>query len=73
VGLAFEPCFESAIAFGLSKREAHNVVDGAPGIPERPERLAEQTDRHRLPVGHRVVSTSVLGGLHHEYRLERAA
>lgn len=27
---------------------------------------------HRLPDGSRVVSTSVLGGLHHEYRLESA-
>jgi transposase InsO family protein len=45
-----------------------------PGIPDRwPEQHPEQTDRHRLPVGQRVSSTAILGGLHHEYRLERAA
>jgi len=45
-----------------------------PGIPDRPsEQASEQTDGHRLPVDHRVLSTAILGGLHHEYRLERAA
>jgi putative transposase len=45
-----------------------------PGIPDQlPERSPEQADRHRLPVGQRVWSTAILGGLHHEYRLERAA
>jgi transposase InsO family protein len=29
--------------------------------------------RHHVPAGSRVVSTSVLGGLHHEYRLEQLA
>jgi hypothetical protein len=29
--------------------------------------------RHRLPVGYRVVKRSVLGGLHHEYSLVKAA
>ena len=45
-----------------------------PGLPDPPsERMTEQSHRHRLPIGHRVSSTSILGGLHHEYRLERAA
>lgn len=45
-----------------------------PGIPDRPSaQLPELSHRHRLPVGHRVSSTSILGGLHHEYRLEPAA
>jgi len=45
-----------------------------PGIPDRPsEQASEQTDGHRLPVDHRVLSTAILGGLHHEYGLERAA
>jgi hypothetical protein len=28
---------------------------------------------HRIPDGHRVVANSILGGLHHEYGLERMA
>ena len=34
---------------------------------------APGTDRHKLPAGYRVVKTSVLGGLHHEYRLVKEA
>jgi len=45
-----------------------------PGIPDPPsERMTAPSHRHRLPVGHRVSSTSILGGLHHEYRLEPEA
>ena len=29
--------------------------------------------RHKLPEGYRVTSTPVLGGLHHEYGLEKEA
>ena len=48
-----------------------------PGVPIStlsPAALT-QIDRHRhqLPPGWRVARTSVLGGLHHEYRLERMA
>ena len=45
-----------------------------PGIPAalRPPPAAS-TERHRLPNGHRVRSRAVLGGLHHEYWLEKTA
>jgi transposase InsO family protein len=45
-----------------------------PGIPDPPsEGISEQSHRHHLPIDHRVTSTSILGGLHHEYGLQRAA
>jgi hypothetical protein len=45
-----------------------------PGLPEpMPDHVKPNEHRHRLPVGHRVVKRSVLGGLHHEYRLVKAA
>jgi transposase InsO family protein len=45
-----------------------------PGIPDPPsERIGERAHRHHLPDGHRVTRTAILGGLHHEYRLEKAA
>jgi putative transposase len=45
-----------------------------PGIPEpSPERLASFSRGHQIRDGHRVVAETVLGGLHHEYRLEPIA
>jgi len=45
-----------------------------PGIPEPPQAKAQVgPHRHKLPSGYRVSSTPVLGGLHHEYRLEKEA
>ena len=45
-----------------------------PGIPHPPAGLpAPPLIGHRLPAHSRVVSRSVLGGLHHEYGLELAA
>src|SRR5262249_51161059 len=46
-----------------------------PGIPQpRPALpVTPQAPRHQIPTGQRVVARSVLGGLHHDYRLERRA
>ena len=45
-----------------------------PGIPEPNQDTVPASDhRHKLPAGYCVVKTSVLGGLHHEYRLVREA
>jgi transposase InsO family protein len=45
-----------------------------PGIPEPPQaRAPAGPSRHKLPAGYRVASRPVLGGLHHEYRLEKEA
>ncbi len=46
-----------------------------PGIPEGSARdvLVGEPNRHLLPAGCRVTATPILGGLHHEYCLERQA
>ena len=45
-----------------------------PGIPDTDAALpAVEESRHVIPRDQRVVTKSVLGGLHHEYRLERIA
>jgi transposase InsO family protein len=45
-----------------------------PGIPSPIHPSPPQSEhRHRLPQGHRVRRKAVLGGLHHEYWLEKVA
>ncbi len=45
-----------------------------PGIPEPIQAsVPAGVHRHKLPAGYRVASKPVLGGLHHEYRLEKEA
>ena len=43
-----------------------------PGLPDEPTHRATLTG-HRLPPAHRVVASARLGGLHHDYRVERVA
>ena len=44
------------------------------GIPDPSgDIMAPRSSGHRTPCGHRAVGSSVLGGLHHEYRLEKIA
>ena len=43
-----------------------------PGTPDPSSPKADlQAERHCIPKDCRVVATSILGGLHHEYRLEK--
>ena len=45
-----------------------------PGIPDpRLVDLPVKPCGHRLPIGHQVLSRPILGGLHHEYRVQRLA
>ena len=45
-----------------------------PGFPEPQQAtVARGRHGHKLPPGYRVAKNSVLGGLHHDYRLEEEA
>jgi transposase InsO family protein len=53
-----------------NRRRPHASL--GPGIPDGPE-IAPVMSGHRIREGHCVVATPILGGLHHEYRLEAPA
>jgi putative transposase len=53
-------------------RPHRSLGPGLP-VPEPTPVAFPKTNRHQLPQGWRIVTKSVLGGLHHEYRLRKAA
>jgi transposase InsO family protein len=58
--------------FHYNRGRPHSSI--GPGIPEpNRDRVPASDHKHKLPAGYRVVKTSVLGGLHHEYRLVKEA
>ena len=48
-----------------------NLGPGIPAPLQQPP--PENGSRHSIPAGHVIRSKSVLGGLHHEYSLEKVA
>jgi putative transposase len=58
--------------FHYNRARPHSSL--GPGIPDPTAEKAElQSMRHRIPNDHCIVVTPILGGLQHEYRLERIA
>jgi hypothetical protein len=60
--------------WGLHDNRGRPHSSLGPGIPEPSQDWVAGSDhRHRLSAGYRIVKRSVLGGLHHEYRLVKEA
>ena len=60
--------------WGLHYNRSRPHSSLGPGIPEpNQESVPASGHRHKLPASYRVVKMSVLGGLHHEYRLVKEA
>ena len=69
-----EPSTENTQRVGGSLQPGPPALRLGPGIPNPPMDLPEKEIlRSYVPRDHRVVAKSVLGGLHHEYRLEKVA
>jgi len=59
-------------AVHYNKSRPHSSL--GPGIPDAHLlKIAPQSKRHCIPRDHRVAVTPILGGLHHEYRLQEIA
>lgn len=85
IGTARRECLDFVIP--LNERHAQRVLAEwvphynrgrphaslGPGIPEPPSIVAARSTGHQLLNGHGVFAHPILGGLHHEYRLERVA
>ena len=58
---------------GMHYHEGRPHMSLGPGIPQPPSLLPVplQDHRHRLPTALRVGACPILGGLHHDYRLEQ--
>ncbi len=84
IGTARRECLDQLIPLSerhlrkiLSERVAHDDrgrphASLGPGIPETSARTVVRTTGDQLPEGQRVVAKRMLGGLHHEDRLEPA-
>ena len=63
-------CIVREFADYYNRGRPHSAL--GPGLPEPNQATVPVGEhRHQLPVGYGVVRTSVLAGLHHEYRLEK--
>lgn len=51
----------------------HSSLGPGPPVPAPPIPVPPPPHRHQLPAGWGIATKSLLGGLHHEYRLEKAA
>jgi putative transposase len=86
IGTIRRECLDFIIAFGEShlrrilrewlihynRGRPHSSL--GPGIPEPPQaKVPTSVHRHKLPEGQRVRVVEILGGLHHEYGLEKEA
>jgi transposase InsO family protein len=85
IGTARRECLDHVIA--LNERHLRKILADwvrhynrgrphaalGPGIPDPSGLTVPQPVGHQIPSGQRVVATPILGGLHHEYRLESVA
>jgi hypothetical protein len=64
---------EMEVAKRWSPLVAVEPAPNHPAIWAGESNLGRGANRHKLAVGHRIVSKAFLGGLHHDYRLEKEA